>query len=175
MDRERLQYLFERRYNASITDTEASELQAFLLADDNMELLEECISEYLNHPPDVPLPDDGVIENLLSRILQNKEEPPTIPKARRVPLYLKWAVAAMLLLSVGWTVWHFIDSKHYTEPTNIIARTPDVLPGHNGAVLTLADGSTVLLDSAANGIVAVQGNAKAVLKDQQLQYTTNGV
>jgi ferric-dicitrate binding protein FerR (iron transport regulator) len=47
----------------------------------------------------------------------------------------------------------------------------DVAPGSNKAVLTLANGTTIALDDASNGVVAQEGNSK-VLKpeDGQLLY-----
>jgi len=49
----------------------------------------------------------------------------------------------------------------------------DVLPGGNKAVLTLADGASISLDSAHDGILTEQGRAKVVkLKNGQLAYHT---
>jgi transmembrane sensor len=47
----------------------------------------------------------------------------------------------------------------------------DVAPGGNKAVLTLADGSTIILDSAANGKLAEQGTAVIQKKDGQILYS----
>jgi ferric-dicitrate binding protein FerR (iron transport regulator) len=49
----------------------------------------------------------------------------------------------------------------------------DALPGRSKAVLTLANGSSILLDSVANGMLAQQGNATVVkLNNGQLAYNT---
>src|SRR5690606_23338425 len=51
----------------------------------------------------------------------------------------------------------------------------DVLPGGERAILTLADGTTILLDSAANGNLANQGGTQVVkLADGQLAYDLTG-
>ena len=50
----------------------------------------------------------------------------------------------------------------------------DVAPGKAGAILTLADGTTVVLDSLGNGLVATQNGAKVLLHNGQLAYNTNG-
>ncbi|HQW45168.1 MAG TPA: FecR domain-containing protein, partial [Chitinophagaceae bacterium] len=60
--------------------------------------------------------------------------------------------------------------------TPIVKTTPeknDVAPGGNKAILTLADGSTIILDNAANGSLTEQGNTKVIkLDDGQLAYNT---
>jgi ferric-dicitrate binding protein FerR (iron transport regulator) len=52
----------------------------------------------------------------------------------------------------------------------------DILPGGNKALLTLADGSTIILDSAQNGTLSNQGNIKIIkLDDGQLAYDKSAV
>ena len=46
----------------------------------------------------------------------------------------------------------------------------DVLPGSDKATLTLADGSTILLDEAQNGTIAQQGNSKIIKLNGKLSY-----
>ncbi|HEY5968542.1 MAG TPA: FecR domain-containing protein [Chitinophagaceae bacterium] len=48
--------------------------------------------------------------------------------------------------------------------------TNDVLPGGDKATLTLADGSTIVLDDAQNGTLAQQGNSKIIKLDGKLSY-----
>lgn len=46
----------------------------------------------------------------------------------------------------------------------------DVLPGGDKATLTLADGSTIVLDDAQNGYLVQQGNSKIIKLDGKLSY-----
>ena len=46
----------------------------------------------------------------------------------------------------------------------------DVSPGGDKAILTLADGSTIVLDDAQNGTLAQQGNAKIIKLGGKLSY-----
>ncbi len=46
--------------------------------------------------------------------------------------------------------------------------------GTNKAVLTLADGSTIVLDDAKNGALAQQGNTQVIKIDGKLDYNFNG-
>jgi transmembrane sensor len=51
----------------------------------------------------------------------------------------------------------------------------DVAPGGNKAILTLADGSSIVLDSASNGTLGQQGNIKIIKLDNGLlAYSVNG-
>jgi ferric-dicitrate binding protein FerR (iron transport regulator) len=50
----------------------------------------------------------------------------------------------------------------------------DVSPGREGAILTLADGTQVALDSLGNGTVATQNGTRVKLEDGQLAYDAAG-
>ncbi|MBN9385825.1 MAG: DUF4974 domain-containing protein [Chitinophagaceae bacterium] len=84
----------------------------------------------------------------------------------------KWiaaAAAAILLVSVGYYFWHRPAVQHDVAP--VIVKLNDVGPGGDGAILTLADGRQIVLDSAANGRLTMDGNA-AITKtgNGQLAY-----
>lgn len=78
------------------------------------------------------------------------------------------AAAAVFLLGAGYAIY-----RVWQQPTPAMAQHQDVQPGHAGAVLTLADGSQVVLDSLRNGVVANQGGAAVNLQNGQLIYNTN--
>jgi ferric-dicitrate binding protein FerR (iron transport regulator) len=52
----------------------------------------------------------------------------------------------------------------------VVPVSNDVQPGGNKAILTLADGHTIDLDSSANGVLASQGNTFVAKLDGQLAY-----
>ncbi|SIO37108.1 FecR domain-containing protein [Chitinophaga niabensis] len=88
-----------------------------------------------------------------------------------------WAAAAsLLLLTTG--VAYFLQPKKPVQ----LASTPsapikknEVMPGGDKAILTLADGTTITLDSASNGMLSQQGNTKVVkLANGKLVYSTSG-
>jgi len=89
-------------------------------------------------------------------------------------VWKRFAVAASiaLLISVG----GYVAYKNKTDKTLATTGSPkviqnDVAPGGNKAVLTLANGSQIVLDSANNGTLAQQGNAKVIkLQSGQLTY-----
>ena len=94
---------------------------------------------------------------------------------KTIPLFnwKKWtAVAAVLvLLSAG--AWWWVS--HDKTPEARVA-VNDVAPGINGAILTLADGKQIVLDSTNNGFSATDGHAKIVKgsKDQLTYKADDG-
>ena len=80
----------------------------------------------------------------------------------------------MLLVGLGGGMYAWLGRRPQKEGGIPVARFKnDVLPGGNKAVLTLANGSTILLDSAQSGFLTQQGNAAIVkLNNGQLAYKT---
>jgi ferric-dicitrate binding protein FerR (iron transport regulator) len=76
-----------------------------------------------------------------------------------------WAAAVLLLFSLG--TWWMVKIKPSPLPA-IVATT--ITPGKNGAILQLANGEKVVLDSMGNGLVAQQNGTKVLLQNGQLSY-----
>ncbi|ASZ11974.1 FecR domain-containing protein [Chitinophaga pendula] len=88
-----------------------------------------------------------------------------------------WAAAVILLL-IGTASWYYIQ-QHSNEPplakrSNTVYKN-DILPGATGAVLTLADGSQVQLDSAGKDLQLTQGNAKISASNGTVIYSGQGI
>ncbi|NWJ50523.1 MAG: FecR family protein [Bacteroidetes bacterium] len=92
--------------------------------------------------------------------------------------WLSYAAAAIVVLFISTATFFLI--RHYQKMPGEIGETAqslknDVAPGGNKAVLTLADGSSIILDSAQNGALAQQGNTKVLkLNNGQLAYNLAG-
>jgi len=85
--------------------------------------------------------------------------------------WIRYAAAVLLLLAGA---WYLLPGKN-TEQAKLESKDiKQIMPGQNGAILTLADGSTILLDSVGNGIVAHQSGADLSVKNGQLEYKTAG-
>ena len=93
-----------------------------------------------------------------------------------VRLFTLWRVAAAVIIVLLCVGGYFLFGKRQKESAaagNVaVSSKNDVPPGGNKAVLTLANGSTITLDSTGNGLVAQQGNAR-VLKTNSGQLTYN--
>ncbi|OQP58971.1 FecR family protein [Niastella populi] len=103
------------------------------------------------------------------------------PQKNVVPLWRRpgaWWVAAGTLLFMA-TTWYFVMNDKQVTTQTVEVQKPviqtTVVPGGNKAVLTLADGSTIVLDSAANGALTRQGATMIMKKqDGELVYKTEG-
>lgn len=90
-----------------------------------------------------------------------------------------WRYAAAVLFILFSAAAYFIFFNHKakqdmatTEPVEK-RFTNDVAPGTEKAVLTLADGTTIALDSLANGTIAQQGNTVIMKEDGLLAYNAD--
>lgn len=97
------------------------------------------------------------------------------PVVNMYPVKRRWrqvAAAASILLVLGVAAYWVVRTRE-TNPATITASTiKDISPGGNKAILILADNSTIVLDSAANGKLAQQGQATITKSnDGQLSYT----
>ena len=89
--------------------------------------------------------------------------------------WLKYAAAAILLIISGVTLFKILNTRDNMEnQIAVTSQKPDLLPGKNKAVLTLADGSEILLDEVSKGQIARQENILITKTDDgQLVYTLN--
>lgn len=109
------------------------------------------------------------------RIDQAELQPQRIPLVKR--LWFRSAMAAAVVVLVCIPVYYFIIKtpapKQVVQANNKPAAPKnDALPGGNKATLTLADGTVVDLDNAANGTIATEG--KTIVKkreDGELEYS----
>jgi len=147
---------------------DAAGLQEFyaLLGDPRQrEALTEKFME-LTGSPDMHLEFDPSLLPLLDNV-KSVDLPRETPVKRMH--YWRWAAAIGLLLLAG-SIYRLTEQQ---KRTPVAAKhTEKVTPGKQGAVLMLADGSTVLLDSMKNGVVASQAGTDVVLNNGQVVYET---
>lgn len=97
----------------------------------------------------------------------------TVPaKVRPLSALRRWwwaAASIMLLLSAG--TYLLVKTK---TPKHVAVSTTTILPGKEGAILTLANGSRISLDSIQNGVVAMQGGTTVKIVNGTLQYEGKG-
>lgn len=160
----RLEYLLQRYAQKIATVEEQEELSALLETDwDNT--AQSSLASYVDW------------EKMLAEI----EESAAVKKTSGIRFIqrraLKYAAAILLVSGIG--AYLYQDSnrnkKHesVTEASEVIP-SMDITPGGEKAVLTLADGSTILLDSASNGIISDQGAARVIkLADGKIVYQPN--
>ncbi|CAL1519480.1 FecR domain-containing protein [Chitinophaga sp. MM2321] len=169
----RITWLFHRYFDNTATPEEQAELMALLYENNNEEevqaLMEEAWQSF-NATDPVFSPEQS--DAMLLRALQSATTP-VVQMKRRLWPKLAAAAAITVLLSVG----AYLLFEHNTTPYAAkklaapIEKNETPEPGGNKAVLTLADGSQVTLDSTGNGVLALQGNTQvSKSKDGELAY-----
>ncbi len=110
----------------------------------------------------------------LFKAIHDKIKSESRSKKRRVIPLKRIAIAASVIGLLLVSVFLLSDKigKRGIAKTEIDQQRfkNDVLPGGNKATLTLADGSTIVLDDAQNGTLAQQGNSKIIKLDGKLSY-----
>ncbi|PUZ23852.1 FecR family protein [Chitinophaga costaii] len=113
---------------------------------------------------------EEMYNRLLLAIREEASQPLPMRVVHRVHFLRRnwWVAAAVLIVGIlGGYIWY--NSEGHMHHINT-AQQQDVAPGRSGAVLTLADGSQVVLDSLHNGVVATQQGAQVTLHNGQLSY-----
>lgn len=170
-----IDYLLQRYADKTCTDDERAQLMQLLQQADHDEAVQQLIDQMmLERAPLHAMPDDAA-EAVLLTILQTGKAP-VIPIDKPERKFNSWRVAAaaiiVLFLAVGGWLWlNRTTSNDIAKTAGTNATSSDILPGGNKALLTLADGRTIELDSTANGIIAQQGSVSIFKKENgQLAY-----
>ena len=158
----RIKYLVGRYFDNTYSAEEKLELARWISeeADENM-LNETLGASWEKHVPLIGMPDE-MSDRIVASLFGAAPVVKAVPQ-RRIGRYAWWAAASILLAGAG--SWWLLQHKT-TKP--VIADSirqrykNEVQPGGNHAMLTLADGSVISLDSAANGVLTQQGNVKIV-------------
>lgn len=168
---ERVAYLIARHQQDQLTAGEAEELRAWLDATpENRRFLEQWndtrqLADKLQRytQPDV----NTAWEAFRARHLSNANTTGTPRKTFRLSWW-HWSAAAAVVLLAG-TAWYVQRSRPVAPPVARQQQQAPVLPGSSKAVLTLADGSTIQLDSAGHQVIA-QAGSNVLQQQGQLRY-----
>lgn len=180
MENLRLIFLLDAFFADTCTPSEKEELMLLLDADRH----DDAVKTYLNHAWDKTLPPhqltSGQSATILSAVFSNNNT--TVIPVEKIHGFRRWysVAAAVLLMALSTTAWFLFS--HPTNPHNVLVKEKlppavnknDVAPGSEGAVLTLADGSVIVLDSAADGKLAKQGNTNILKSGAGVQYVAPG-
>lgn len=170
MSQSRLSYLFKVYFNKTATPNERDELMELLMHDENDEQLKMLLTNtWQAFNSQQQLFNDKQGDDMFVNILNIEKELKNVSPAiivKRSFSWVKFAAAAMFIITAG-SVYFWLNNIKISPQTvqaKIISTklTPVIAAGTNKAVLTLADGSNIVLDSMGQGILAKQGNAKVI-------------
>lgn len=174
----RITYLLQQRLKQELTTAESEELLAILREPEHESALTEVLSDLALSEPQGPALDPVWLQHNVEAIVSlDKKKQSPLQTVHRVHFlktaWFRYAAAAVVLFIIGAGVYY--NSRPHDPiaeqlpPATIM---PDIAPGGNIATLTLSDGSTIALDTAANGSLALQGST-AVIKLQKGQLAYN--
>lgn len=179
MKEQRLEDLFRRYLQKSLTDAEEAELFRLwldpLLEGTRVQIFNDFYDELSGDKDMAPSEANLVFEEIM------KKPTPVHPLPAKTgrSIWRRVAVAASVLLAIGSGGYFFLSNKHdkHQEEMVRVSQQVDITaPEKNRAMVILGNGQTIYLDSAANGSIAVQGNMKLVkLEDGKIAYETGGI
>jgi ferric-dicitrate binding protein FerR (iron transport regulator) len=138
-----------------------------------IELLEQYYELFANEEeatsqltePEIARLEESLQEGIAYRIAANAR--PSIPFYKRT---LTRAAAILVFASVG---LYLVYNHNPGRPQPIVNNKTyknDIAPGGNKAILTLADGSKLVLNNSKNGALATQAGIQIVKQDSTLSY-----
>lgn len=132
-----------------------------------LQIMEEVIAKAPNNNSYQASEWEPVIQEILA---SNKcEAQPAVVKKMT---WYKWAAAILIgICLVGGLYFTLNPTK--TEPVISQVDVHDALPGFEGAVLTLEDGTEWVLDSAKNGQLAINSSSNITVQNGTLVYDTS--
>jgi ferric-dicitrate binding protein FerR (iron transport regulator) len=163
----RIAELLHQHLQNNLTPAEEQELMQYVKSEEFDEVFKQKISEYWQTGEgDQSLPADRQLA-VLDKILFSEQtttqllQKTTTPGNRR---FRKRIAAAVILLLLTGTGFFYLQKQAPKVPPAAIASQgiKDILPGKTGAILTLSDGSTIVLDSAKQGALAKQSGTRVV-------------
>jgi transmembrane sensor len=179
-NKERVRLLFE---SESWSEEDRRWLMEYLDTQDGEELRQLMSAHFQADAAAAPgnPPEAGRLLALIHEKIQPAGKGPQRKRSRLFSLnvsgWRKLAVAALFLLIAGKAVLFFLSPPAKNKPAvsgQMASYAHDMPPGRNNAVLTLADGHSITLDSAANGGLALQGSTKVIKLNGQIAYRNTG-
>ena len=175
---QRAGHLLHKHLEGTLSPEEELELENWASQHfSNRELLEslnnedELMHKLLQHLPEERQKlRNRIFEKVLNDTLKASGQETVRIKDRSGRLW-KWMAAAAIVLAAS-GIW-YLSEKPGKRPGQIVQTTdtlPDIPPGSTGALLTLANGSIINLDSAANTTIAAQSGATLKMDKGQLLY-----
>ena len=161
LTKERIHYLLKAYISKQANSAEESELMDWVLeAGEDSELKSYVLGIWDRYKPSEDLSYVNWDE-IYSRVMQ----PAVVslePKVRKMS-WARLTAAAVILVALAAGTYIYFAPRPEQSIATVQPKQNDILPpSGNKAVLTLADGTKIELDSSGNGTIAVQGSVKII-------------
>lgn len=173
MTQDRLSYLFERCLSQSATPAERDEWIAMAAMPEHENIVNELLSKAYDEAEPADQPDQATSNSILSAIFGSTE---LRPEPRRIFFLRQWKIvaAAALLIVVSTILLVVYSNRPAKKNSEDFVHANQILPGQKGAILTLADGTQVALDTIKNAVVALENGVTAKVNNGSLMYEGDG-
>lgn len=181
---EHVRLLFEKYLRKECSAEEFEEMMTWLVAMDEGEKnkLSEPLKDLWDKAMADKLPSTAEQvdwDRVFNKVLTAGEQTPAIPIDIKQPADIGWkriavAVAIVgIIISAGFLLLNRKTPREMVKQEKQIRLLPEEIHSKgNQAILTLSNGSVIILDSTKNGIITNQGNVKIIKLDSgQLAYS----
>ena len=163
--------LLTRYLENNCSPQEADEILDFMQKDESNRILLHKMNEEFKNIPQMAVEHNS---RLRDQLLQKIKPATVVPLNRRWWARVAIAAAVILVISTGYYLLSEHKSRQADNAGNLVQIEQDILPGGDKAVLTLGDGTQILLDTAGNGTLSHQGNSRVMkLNSGQLAYNSS--
>lgn len=169
--------LLRKYLDGSCTPEEVKQLYAWLQTSEAhkplLQAMQQDFEAALHTPAHIPA---AISDRMETRLLQEISQPAVVRMDPwRRPLRWVAAAAVIVVLTGSASLYFNYAHQHNNTPLTANAGTgrKDIQPGTNKALLTLANGQVVVLDSTGNQVIQ-QANTTVHQHHGQLQYAVNG-
>ena len=163
--------LLTRYLENNCSPQEADEILDFMQKDESNRILLHKMNEEFKNIPQMAVEHNS---RLRDQLLQKIKPASVVPLNRRWWARVAIAAAVILVISTGYYLLSEHKSRQADNAGNLVQIEQDILPGGDKAVLTLGDGTQILLDTAGNGTLSHQGNSRVMkLNSGQLAYNSS--
>jgi ferric-dicitrate binding protein FerR (iron transport regulator) len=165
----RLEYLFNCYVERTCSSEEEQELMEILARSENKADAQKLVDKLIEHTQSEIQMPDGAAASILQDILQTDKAPLyTVETEQKVfSLWARIAAAATVILCICGAAFWMLSQQNKEKLTALIAppqkQNTKILPGGNHAILTMADGSQIVLDSIQDGNIS---NGTATISKQ---------
>ncbi|BAU54863.1 FecR family protein [Mucilaginibacter gotjawali] len=139
----------------------------------DIQLLEQYYDLFAEEPDIIGQLAQSEIEVLENRLKDGITNKINLKENKTIPFYKgsMMRAAAILIFILAGT--YFVYNRYHKQPIQVAQNKSyktDIAPGGNKAILTLANGSKLILNNAKNGNISTQGGANIIKQDSLISY-----
>lgn len=183
MSKRDFRILLEKYIAGTLSQEEKKQLAVLLHSDDEQTDLESLVDETFSDTSFREHPSPEISAIIFNRIMAAKniteaenENAATLHYINPTKRRITWIYAAAVITAIaGAGIIFQVNSKKENEPAkeNTVQIKDIAPPSVAKAVITLSNGKHIILDSAGNGILAMQGSTNVIkMADGQIVYST---